>query len=204
MWTMDLHGVDANSTVRIDPERRLSLEEFFDFCQANEGCRIERAADGQIEILPPVDIDSGDENAEIIAQLRIWAKRDGRGAGFDSNTGFMLPNGATRSPDAAWVSRAAREGLSPEERKTFPRLCPEFVIELVSLSDSLPHLKRKMREWIENGAQLAWLIDPRSRTAWITAPTAIHECCRIPIDCAAKVRWKDSFSICMRSGITTK
>jgi len=167
MWTMDLHGIDANSIVRIDPERRLSPEEFFAFCQENEGWQIEQTADGEIEVMPPAGIDSGDENAEIIAQLRLWAKRDGRGIGFDSNTGFVLPNGATRSPDAAWVSRAARERLSPEERKAFPRLCPEFVIELASPSDSLPRLKRKMREWIENGAQLAWLIDPRSRTAWV-------------------------------------
>ncbi|HWD97750.1 MAG TPA: Uma2 family endonuclease [Bryobacteraceae bacterium] len=170
MWTMDLHGIDAEATVRIEPERRLSPEEFFQFCQANEDWRIEQSANGEIEIMPPAGIETGGENAEIITQLTLWAKRDGRGIGFDSNTGFILPNGATRSPDAAWVSRAARDRLSPEERKVFPRLCPEFVIELISPSDSLPRLKRKMREWIDNGAQPGWLIDPRSRTAWIYRP----------------------------------
>jgi len=165
MWTMDLHGVDANSIVRIDPERRLSPEEFFRFCQANKGWRIERAAGGEIEIMPPAAMDTSGDNGYINHRLFAWAEQDGRGFVYDSSGGFRLRNGATRSPDAAWVSRASRDRLPPEERQVFPDLCPEFVIELASPSDSLPGLKRKMCEWIENGAQLAWLIGPHSRTA---------------------------------------
>lgn len=197
MWTMDLHGIGAESTVRIEPERRLSPEEFFQFCQANEDWRIEQSANGEIEIMPPASMDTSGDNAYIIHKLFAWAERDGRGFVYDSNGGFRLRNGATRSPDATWISRAARDRIPQEERQIFPRVCPEFVIELASPSDSLPRLKRKMREWIENGAQLAWLIDPRSRTAIIYRPEREPETLESP-DQLCSERSVEGFVLDMR------
>jgi Uma2 family endonuclease len=112
MWTMDLHGVDANSTVRIDPDRRLSPEEFFALCQANEDWRVEQRAAGEIEIMPRAAMDTSEDNAYINHRLFGSAERDGRGFVYDSSGGFRLRNGATRSPGAAWVSRASRERLA--------------------------------------------------------------------------------------------
>jgi Uma2 family endonuclease len=120
MWTMDLRGIGAESTVRIEPDRTLSTEESFQFCQANEGWRIEQAADGEIEIMPPASMDTSGNSAYIIHKLFAWAERDGRGFVYHSTGGFRLRNGATRSPDAAWISRAARDRIRAEERQVFP------------------------------------------------------------------------------------
>lgn len=170
MTTMDLHGVDANSTVRIEPERRLTPEEFYQFCLANDGWQIEQTAEGEIEIMPPAGSSTSDENSEINMQLRMWAKRDRRGRAFDATVGFMLPNGATRSPDAAWISHGLYDPLPQGQKDRFPRISPEFIIELASPSDSRARLKRKMQEWISNGVTLGWLIDPRSRTVHVYRP----------------------------------
>lgn len=167
---MDLHGIDVESTVRIERDRRMSSEEFFRFCGANPEWRIERTADGEIIIMPPAGPESSYDSLEASAELRQWAKRDGRGKVFDSSAGFELPNGATRSPDAAWVSDQRLAALTPEQKRVFAPLCPEFVIEVQSPSDSLPRLKRKMREWIDNGAQLGWLIQPDAKTVHIYRP----------------------------------
>jgi Uma2 family endonuclease len=167
---MELRGIDEESTVRILPDHRLSSEEFLRFCQANPDWRIEQTADGEIIIMPPAGGDSSYSSLEASGQLREWAKRDRKGKGLESSAGFQLPNGATRSPDAAWVSNERLAGLSREQKHGFLPLCPEFVIEVQSPTDSLPQLKRKMYEWIDNGAQLGWLIQPDAREVLIYRP----------------------------------
>jgi len=141
----------------------MSDDEFFEFCQRNDDLRIERTAEGEIIVMPPAGSQTSHRNLGIAAQLWDWAEEDGRGQAYDSSAGFTLPNGAVRSPDASWISNERIESISEREIEKFAHVCPEFVIELVSPSDSLPELQRKMQEWIENGAQLAWLIDPFQR-----------------------------------------
>ena len=146
--------------LRLAPVLRLDDEQLFDFCQLNRDLRIERDADGALVLMAPVGGASSARNLELCRQLANWAQRDGSGVAFDSSVGFILPNGAMRSPDAAWLRRELWEGLHPEQREKFVPLCPEFVAELRSPSDRLALLQRRMRELTRNGAQLGWLIDP--------------------------------------------
>ena len=148
-------------SLELRPVVRLSDDEFFDFCRLNADLRIERSAGGGITIMPPAGGETSDRNSEINMQLRLWAKRDGTGVTFDSSAAFVLPNEAILSPDAAWVLRDRFAALTAEQRAKFPPLCPDFVIELRSPTDRLPALRNKMQEYIDNGARLGWLIDPR-------------------------------------------
>lgn len=145
------------------PFLQMNDEQFFDFCQANRDVRIERNKDGEIIIMPPTGANTGDRNAEITMQLRIWAKKNRNGKSYDPSTGFKLPNGATVSPDASWVKNERLKEFTAKQREKFLPLCPDFVIELRSASDSLKDSQEKMREYIENGARLGWLIDPKNK-----------------------------------------
>jgi Uma2 family endonuclease len=156
--------------VAIQWERRMTDDEYFQFCADNPDLRIERSAEGDILIMPPVGGESSFRNSELTAELRIWARKDGRGRVFDSSVEYFLPSGAAYSPDASWVLRSRLDKLTKDEKRKFLRLCPDFVVELMSPSDRLSKLKTKMREWIENGAQLGWLLDPERRTAYIYRP----------------------------------
>ena len=149
------------------PFVQMNDEQFFDFCQANRDVRIERNKDGEIIIMPPTGSETGDRNAEITMQLRIWAKKNKQGTSYDSSTGFILPNGATVSPDASWVLKERLEKFTAKQREKFLPLCPDFVVELRSASDSLKDLQEKMRDYIENGARLGWLIDPKNKLVHI-------------------------------------
>ena len=157
-------------SLKLRPVVRLSDDEFFEFCRLNRDLRIERNAGGGIRIMPPTGGETSDRNAEITMQLRLWAKRDGTGVTFDSSGGFVLPNEAMLSPDASWVSRDRFAALTAEQRTKFPPLCPDFVIELRSPTDSLPALRSKMQEYIDNGARLGWLIDPREGQVHVYRP----------------------------------
>jgi Uma2 family endonuclease len=156
--------------VAIQWERGMSDDEYFQFCADNSELRVERTAEGDIVVMPPAGIESSFRNNEVSAELRNWARKDGRGRAFDSSVEFLLPSGAAYSPDASWVQESRLDKLSRTEKRKFPHLCPDFVIELMSPSDRLPKLKAKMREWMENGAQLGWLLDPDNRTAYIYRP----------------------------------
>ena len=156
--------------LRTRPALEMDEEQFFELCQINRDWRIERTAEGDLEIMPPTGGETSDRNSEINMQLRQWAKRDGTGVAFDSNGGFVLPNGATRSPDACWVRRERLANLTAEQKGRFPPLCPDFVVELRSPSDGLEGLQGKMREYMENGARLGWLIDPEERRAYVYEP----------------------------------
>jgi Uma2 family endonuclease len=145
----------------------MSDHEFFMFCQLNQDLRFERTSDGDLIIMPPTGGETGRRNFTLIGLFNSWAEDDDTGIGFDSSTGFVLPNGAKRSPDLAWVKKSRWEALTDEEKEEFPPLCPDFVVELRSKSDSVDALKSKMEEYIENGAQLGWLIDAFEKRIYI-------------------------------------
>jgi Uma2 family endonuclease len=156
--------------VHFQPVLNLTDDQLYEFSQINRDLRIERNAQGELIIMPPTGGQTSQRNAEITMQLGQWAKSNGEGATFDSSGGFRLANGAVRSPDAAWVKLSRLSALTAEERQKFLPLCPEFVIELRSPTDSLDVLREKMREYIDNGAQLAWLIDPEQKRVYIYRP----------------------------------
>lgn len=160
----------AFATIRLRPAIELTDEQFFALCQLNRDLRLERTAEGDIIIMPPTGGKTGTRNLEISRQLGNWTKKDGTGAAFDSSTGFKLPNGAERSPDGAWVRRDRLAKLTLEEKEKFLPLCPDFVVELRSPSDDLTNVQAKMREYIENGARLGWLLDPETRQVYIYRP----------------------------------
>ena len=171
--------------VRLPPPLSLTDDRFFEFCRLNRELRIERTAGGELSIMAPAGGDSSDRNAEITFQLRRWAKRDGTGRTFDSSGGFRLPNGAVRSPDASWVSSARLAVLTEEQRAGFIPLCPDFVVELRSSSDSLPVLQDKMREYMDNGARLGWLIDPSGGEVFVYRPDSAPEQLAAPASVSA-------------------
>ena len=158
------------------PAFEMSDEQFYEFCQQNRDWRIERTAEGELIIMPPAGGETGNQNARLNAFFTLWALNDGTGEPFDSSTGFVLPNGATRSPDAAWVKRSRLAALTPKQKKKFLPLCPDFVIELRSPSDTLKTVQEKMQEYLANGAQLGWLIDPSERRVYVYRPGIAVEC----------------------------
>ncbi len=158
--------------LHLRPAIELSDEQFFQFCQLNPDLRIERTAEGDLEIMAPAELETSSRNALVTHQLTAWALRDGTGIVADSSGGFTLPNGAVRSPDAAWVRKSRLQGLTREQRKPFPSLCPDFVIELRSPSDRLRAAQAKMQEYIANGATLGWLIDDANHRVYVYRPGA--------------------------------
>jgi Uma2 family endonuclease len=153
-------------------------EQFARFCALNRDLRIERTAGGVILIMAPAYSISGFHNGELTSQLFLWSRADGTGVAFDSSAGFRLPNSAILSPDAAWISRARLERLSPEDRCGFLPLCPDFVAELRSSTDRLSRLQAKMEEFRDQGARLGWLIDSEEQRVYVYRPgeaVEIHE-----------------------------
>jgi Uma2 family endonuclease len=153
--------------VRVPRSVKISSKQFWEFCQANRDWRCERSTEGDIVIMPPTGGETGAINARLLKQLIDWADRDGTGVVFDSSTGFELPNGATRSPDASWVVRNRLAALTRHQKQRFLPLCPDFVIELKSPTDPFPLLDAKPREYVDNGARLGWLIDPEARVVHV-------------------------------------
>ncbi len=156
--------------IRLSNALRFTDEEFFQLCQINRDLRFERTAEGDIIVMPPTGFETGSRNLEIVRQLGNWAKRDGSGVATESSTGFKLPNGADRAPDAAWILRSRLAEVPPEKKKKFLPLCPDFVIELKSPTDALEDLQAKMGEYIANGVQLGWLINPETRRVHVYRP----------------------------------
>lgn len=166
--------------VHLWPVLELTDEQFYEFCQINRDLRIERTARGEVVIMPPAGWKTSERNSEIGMQLRIWAKREGTGVVTDSSGGFVLPNGATRSPDAAWITHARLAALTAEQRDKFLPLCPDFALELRSPTDTLTALQAKMQEYLNNGARLGLLIDPMQRRVYVYRPQAPVECLENP------------------------
>jgi len=158
----------------------LSDEQFYRLCLANPDRQLELSATGELIIMPPVGGRSGNREAGLIA--RVWAWNDATQLGyvFSSSTIFRLPNGGQRSPDVAWVKRAKWDALTPEQQEKFPPLCPDFVIELPSRTDSLPVLQEKMNEYLNSGLQLGWLIDPQNQQVEIYRPNRAAEIVTFP------------------------
>ncbi|MGV0024594.1 Uma2 family endonuclease [Phormidesmis priestleyi] len=165
MTTLLIQGVSL--PVHLPSLNTSTHEQFYEFCQANPDLRIERTAQGEVIIMSPTFSDTGNRNFNLAVELGIWTKQDGTGIGFDSSTGFTLPNGATRSPDASWIKLDRWNALTDEQKASFAPICPDFVIELRSASDSLTTLQDKMQEYLDNGAVLGLLIDRQNRTVHV-------------------------------------
>jgi len=150
-------------TVNFNPILELTDEQFYQLCQVNSDLRFERTAMGELIIMPPTGGETGNRNGRITQQLFNWADPDGTGIAFDSSTGFKLPNNADRSPDAAWLKLERWDALTSEQKERFIPLCPDFVIELLSPSDSLRVAQEKMQEYRDHGTRLGWLINRKAR-----------------------------------------
>ncbi len=145
----------------------MTEDEFFHFCQQNKDLNIERDAHQNIIIMSPTGTASGFYNSNINYQLEFWNRQTKLGVMFDSSTGFRLPDGAMRSPDAAWIPKEQYFSFDKETRQKFLPYCPDFVIELKSFNDRIKDLQQKMQEWIANGSKLGWLIDPDTQTSYL-------------------------------------
>lgn len=152
----------TSPVINLPDQLRVNPEQFQQFTQANPELRMELTAQGKIIVMSPTGSEGGSHNAEVSADIVIWNRQTGLGKVFDSSSGFQLPNGAIRSPDTAWVAKDRWESLTVEQRQGFAPICPDFVLELASESDSVSVLQGKMREYIENGARLGWLIVPKA------------------------------------------
>jgi Uma2 family endonuclease len=151
-FTLDIHSI-----------LELTDDQFFELCQRNRDLQFERSSTGELIIMTPTGGETSNSNAGLTSQLWLWNDRTKLGKVFDSSGGFKLPNGADRSPDASWVKLDRWQALTPEQRQKFPPLCPDFVVELLSPSDNLKTTQDKMREYLENGARLGWLINRKTR-----------------------------------------
>lgn len=160
----------APLVLRMRPAIEMTDALFAEFCQINSDLRIELTAQGELVIMSPAFSDTGNRNFNLAVQLGIWMERDGSGIGFDSSAGFTLPNGAKRSPDAAWIQLSRWNTLSEAEKASFAPICPDFVVELKSATDRLKDLQAKMQEYIDNGTLLGWLIDRQKRQVHIYRP----------------------------------
>jgi len=156
--------------VHFRPVIELTEDQFFEFCQINRELRIERTAEGDLVIMPPEGGETGHRSALLITWVSQWALQDGTGVTFGASTGFVLPSGAMRAPDAAWVRRSRLAALTADQKQKFLPLCPDFVVEIRSPSDRLGELQAKMQEYLDNSAQLGWLIDPQSRSVHCYRP----------------------------------
>ena len=164
-----LKDVEDSTPIVLHPPA-MTDDGFYDFCQRYDGFRIERMANGSVVIMAPTGFETGFRNSDLARQLGSWAKRDGRGAAFDSNTEYILRDGSALSPDASWVRWERIKQLSAKQKRKFPRLCPDFVVELISPTDRRTQVKSKMQRWIKNGVELGWLIDPDKRAVTIYRP----------------------------------
>jgi Uma2 family endonuclease len=150
-------------TLNLDSIAHLTHEQFRDLCRENRDIRLELTAKGELIVMPPTGWESGNRNIKLAARLQNWTETDSTGIAFDSSTGFILPSGAIRSPDAAWVASQKLTALNPDPEGFLP-LAPDFVIELRPASDRLKPLQDKMQEYIDNGVRLGWLLNPKDRT----------------------------------------
>ena len=171
--------------LELPPTIQVTEEQFFDFCQVNRELRIERNINGDLLIMSPTGGKTGRRNFKLIKLLSRLEDTNSEWIGFDSSTGFRLPNGANRSPDVSFLRKDRWDSLTLEEQEKFIPLCPDFVIELRSVSDSLSELKEKMQEYIDNGSTLGWLIDPQKRKVYIYTSFQQEQCLDNPTTISA-------------------
>ncbi|MGB0564610.1 MAG: Uma2 family endonuclease [Spirulinaceae cyanobacterium] len=170
----------STTILNLEPIMKLTQEQFHALCAANPEAQLELSAQGELNVMSPTGGETSVWNSEFNADLVLWNRQTGLGKVFDSSGGFSLPNGAERSPDAAWIPLAKWDALAPEERQGFLPLCPDFVLELMSPSDSWPQSQKKMTEYLSNGCRLGWLIDPRGRRTAIYRPGKTVEILNAP------------------------
>lgn len=158
---MDVTAISLPPTLELMID--LTDEQFFELCQKNRDYRFERTANGELIIMPPTGSETGNYNGKLTQRLFNWADTNELGIAFDSSTGFKLPNGADRSPDASWIKIERWNALTAEQKGKFAPICPDFVVELMSPTDSLPTTQKKMQEYIDNGAKLGWLLNRKNQ-----------------------------------------
>ena len=168
-------------TLNLNSIIKLTSEQFYQLCEENPDLKLERNANGELIVMPPTGGETGKSNSTANAQIWTWNDRTDLGEVFDSSTGFTLPNKADRSPDASWVEKSRWSALTPEQREKFIPLCPDFVLELVSPSDSLKKSQEKMQEYRENGCRLGWLINRKKREVEIYRPGQDVEVLQSPL-----------------------
>jgi Uma2 family endonuclease len=156
--------------LHLRPVIELTDDQLFELCQINQELWIERTAEGDLVIMPPEGWETGSRSANLVTLLTQWAWQDSTGVISGSSGGFILPNGAMRAPDAAWVLRSRLAALTPEQKQKFLPLCPDFVVEIRSPSDRLSTVQAKMQEYLDNGARLGWLFDPPNRVVYVYRP----------------------------------
>lgn len=161
---------------------RLTDEQFYEICQNNHELKFERNVKGELIIMSPVGGESGNREVQLMTDLEIWNRQTKLGYTFSSSTVFKLPNGGDRSPDAAWIKRERWEALTPEQKRKFPPIAPDFVMELRSETDSLKILREKMQEYMDAGVQLAWLINPQQQQVEIYRPQKEIEIRNLPTE----------------------
>ena len=142
-------------------------EEFEELCVQYPELQLELTSSGELIVMPPTGWETGSRNFYLTGQFATWARNDGSGVGFDSSTAFILPNGAIRAPDISWIKREKLGNVTASPKRGFASICPDFVVELRSHTDRLPTLLNKMEEYMENGALLGWLIDPKRRRVYV-------------------------------------
>lgn len=171
-------------TILLPPTLELMIdltdEQFFELCQQNRDYRFERTVAGELIIMPPTGSETSNCNIELSFQLQAWSRQNNLGIAFDSSGGFILPNGANRSPDASWVKIERWNALTPEQQQKFAPICPDFVVELLSAADSLKTTQKKMQEYIDNGAKLGWLLNRKNRQVEIYRQGQIVEILQSP------------------------
>jgi Uma2 family endonuclease len=167
--TLDAPG---GVTLRLRPVIEITPDDLLELSSLNDDLRLELTADGELIVMSPTNIDTGWMNSKITTRLGGWSEQDGTGITGDSSTGYTLKGNAVRSPDASWLLRTRLDALNPEQRRPFPTICPDFVIELRSPSDRLRVVQRKMAEWLDNGIRLGWLIDPDAKRVYVYRPGA--------------------------------
>lgn len=181
---MDVAAIYLPPTLELSID--LTDEQFFELCQQNRDYRFERTANGELLIMPPTGGETSNCNIELSFQLQAWSRQNNLGIAFDSSGGFKLPNGANRSPDASWIKRERWDALTPEQKRKFLPLCPDFVVELLSPTDSLKTTQKKMQEYIDNGAKLGWLLNRKNQQVEIYRPGQPVEILQSPTSLAGE------------------
>jgi Uma2 family endonuclease len=171
---MNLALSETELPVRLRFERPMTDDELMRFCAENELLRVERDANGELIVMSPTGTEGGNTELDVATELNLWARQDGRGKTLGPNSGVTLPDGSVRAADTAWVSWERWNALTHDQQKRFAPICPEFVIEIRSEHDRLPQLQEKMWLWLDNGAELGWLVDPSRKTVEVYRPGAAH------------------------------
>jgi Uma2 family endonuclease len=168
-------------TLNLDSAIELTDDQFYKLCRNNPDLKFERNAQGELIIMSPTGGETGRRNSSLITDVNLWNRQTRLGQVFDSSTCFKLPNGADRSPDVSWIRQDRWDALTPEQKEKFPPICPDFVIELMSPSDTLKTVQAKMQEYIDNGLQLGWLLNRKDRQVEIYRLGQTVESLRSPI-----------------------